>query len=171
MIFQILLTIKHLGKLLPLTMKIITKTIRKAYQNWNPTRLIRCYHYSAAFDGTKLIAFTQNNPIKTHTGAYRIGEDFNLPKYKEFPYYHSESRLISQLLDRYNTIDPNWTICVLRINRKGLILGSKPCENCSKLLSAVGLTDVYYSMDDGNFCDNFNNTIQASDLTMPMVMV
>ena len=152
-------------------MKIIQKTIRKAYQNWNPTRLIRCYHYSAAFDGTKLIAFTQNNPIKTHTGAYRIGEDFNLPKYKEFPYYHSESRLISQLLDRYNTIDPNWTICVLRINRKGLILGSKPCENCSKLLSAVGLTDIYYSMDDGNFCDSFNNTIQASELTMPMVMV
>ena len=152
-------------------MKIIQKTIRKAYQNWNPTRQIRCYHYSAAFDGTKLIAFTQNNPIKTHTGAYRIGEDFNLPKYKEFPYYHSESRLISQLLDRYNTIDPNWTICVLRINRKGLILGSKPCENCSKLLSAVGLNNVYYSMDDGNFCDSFNNTIQVGELTMPMVMV
>ena len=152
-------------------MKIISKTIRKAYQNWNPTRLIRCYHYSAAFNGSKLIAFTQNNPIKTHTGAYRIGEDFNLPKYKEHPFYHAESRLISQLLDRYNTIDPNWTICVLRINRKGLILGSKPCENCSKLLNAVGLNDIYYSMDDGNFSDSFNNMIQASDLTMPMSMV
>jgi hypothetical protein len=152
-------------------MKIIQKTIRKAYQNWNPTRLIRCYHYSAAFDGTKLIAFTQNNPIKTHTGAYRIGENYNLPKYKEFPFFHSESRLISQLLDRYNTIDPNWTICVLRINRKGLILGSKPCENCGKLLDAVGLTDVYYSTDDGNFCDSLNNTIQVGELTVPMVMV
>jgi len=152
-------------------MKIITKTIRKAYQNWSPCKEIRCWHYCGAFDGTKMIGFAQNNTLKTHTGAYRIGEDFNLPKYKEFPYYHSESRLISQLLDRYNTIDPNWTICVLRINRKGLILGSKPCENCSKLLSAVGLTDVYYSMDDGNFSDSFNNTIQVSELTMPMSMV
>lgn len=152
-------------------MKIITKTIRKAYQNWSPCREIRCWHYCSAFDGTKMIGFAQNNTLKTHTGAYRIGENFNLPKYKEHPFFHAESHLISQLLDRYNTIDPNWTICVLRINRKGLILGSKPCENCSKLLSAVGLTDVYYSMDDGNFSDSFNNTIQVSDLTMPMSMV
>lgn len=139
-------------------MRIIHKTIRKAYNNWNPCKEIRCYHYSAAFNGTKLIAFTQNNPIKTHTGAYRIGEDFNLPKYKEYPYYHSESRLISQLLNRYNTIDPNWTICVLRINRQGLILGSKPCENCSKLLNAVGLTDIYWSVE-GNIFEKYNGCI------------
>lgn len=151
--------------------KIIDATIKKAYRNWKPCRAIRVYHYSAAFDGNKMIGFAQNNTLKTHTGAYRIGENFNLPKYKEHPFFHAESHLISQLLDRYNTIDPNWTICVLRINRKGLILGSKPCENCSKLLSAVGLNDVYYSMDDGNFSDSFNNTIQVSDLTMPMSMV
>jgi hypothetical protein len=152
-------------------MKIINKTIRKAYNNWNPCKAIRCYHFSAAFDGTKLICFTQNNPIKTHAGAYRIGEDFNLEKYKEFPYYHSESRLISKLLDKYNTIDPNWSVVVLRINRKGLILGSKPCENCNKLLNAVGLNEIYYSNDDGNFIDNLGNLIEVSQLTMPMVMV
>jgi hypothetical protein len=33
-------------------MKIITKTIRKAYQNWKPSRSIRCYHFCAAFDGS-----------------------------------------------------------------------------------------------------------------------
>ena len=98
-----------------------------------------------------MICFAQNNPIKTHAGAYRIGQNFNLPKYKEFPYYHSESHLISKLLDKYNTIDPNWSVVVMRINRKGLVLGSKPCENCDKLLYAVGLKSVYYSMDDGNF--------------------
>jgi hypothetical protein len=152
-------------------MKIINKTIRRAYKNWNPTKSIRCYHYSGCYDGTKLIAFTQNNPIKTHAGAYRIGENFNLPKYKEFPYYHSESRLISKLLDLYNTIDPNWSIVVMRINRKGLILGSKPCENCSKLLNSVGLNDIYYSTDDGNFVDNFGILIPANELTTPMSMV
>ena len=98
-----------------------------------------------------MICFTQNNPIKTHAGAYRIGENYNLPKYKEFPYYHSESHLVSKLLDHFNTIDTNWTICVLRINRKGLILGSKPCINCFKLLNSVGLDKVYYSIDNGNF--------------------
>jgi hypothetical protein len=133
--------------------------------------LIRTYHYAAAFDGNKMICFAQNNPIKTHAGAYRIGEDFNLPKYKEFPYYHSESRLISKLLDNYNTISANWTICVLRINRKGLILGSKPCCNCDKILNAVGLTQVYYSTDCGNFSDSFGNLTSVEELTMPMVMV
>lgn len=150
-------------------MKIINKTIRKAYANWNPCKEIRCYHSAACFDGTKLIAFTQNNPVKTHTGAYRIGENFNLPKYKEFPYYHSESHLVSKLLDRYNTIDSNWSVVVMRINRRGLILGSKPCENCDKLLSAVGLKDVYYSDDNGHFCDNYGNNIEFEYDTLSLV--
>jgi hypothetical protein len=152
-------------------MKIIWKTIRKAYNNWNPTKLIRCYHYCAAFSGTKLICFTQNNPIKTHTGAYRIGEDFNLPKYKQHPFYHAESHLVAKLLDKYNTIDPSWSIVVMRINRKGLILGSKPCENCTKLLDAVGIKDIYYSTDCGNFSDSFGNLTVVEGLTMPMSMV
>ena len=118
-----------------------------------------------------MICFTQNNPIKTHAGAYRIGESFNLPKYKEFSFYHAESHLISKLLDCYNTIDSNWSIVVMRINRKGLILGSKPCENCDKLLNAVGLNTIYYSTDNGDFCDPTGNRIQVDELTMPMSLV
>lgn len=152
-------------------MKIINKTIRKAYRNWNPCKEIRCWHYCGAFDGTKMIGFAQNNTLKTHTGAYRIGENFNLPKYKEHPFYHAESHLISQLMDRYNTIDPNWTIVVMRINRRGLILGSKPCENCDKLLNAVGLSNVYYSTDDGSFTDSFDNSIFVDSLTNSTLLV
>ena len=98
-----------------------------------------------------MICFAQNNPIKTNAKANRIGRQFNLPKYIEYPFVHAESYLISNLLDTYNTIDPNWSVVVLRINRKGLILGSKPCENCGKLLNAVGLTSCYHSNDDGSF--------------------
>ena len=152
-------------------MRIIEKTIRKAYQNWNPSKLVRCYHFCGAFDGTKMIGFSQNNPIKTHTGAYRIGSDFNLPKYKEFPYYHSESYLISKLLSVYNSIDPSWSIVVLRINRQGLILGSKPCENCTKLLNAVGLNSIFYSTDDGDFVDNFGDLVFSNQLTNQFAMV
>jgi len=101
-----------------------------------------------------MIAFSANNPIKTNARAYRIGEQFNLPKYKEFPFVHAESHLISKLLDRYNTIDSNWSIVVMRINRKGLILGSKPCDNCNKILHAVGLTNIYWSVLDNVFENN-----------------
>lgn len=152
-------------------MKILKQMIRKAYANWSPNPLIRCYHYAAAFDGNKMICFTKNNPIKTSAGAYRIGESFNLPKYKEFPFYHAESHLISKLMDRYNIIDPNWSIVVMRINRKGLILGSKPCVNCSKLLNAVELNEVFYSTDDGDFCNSHDEIIKVDELTVPMVMV
>jgi len=152
-------------------MKIINKTIRKAFSNWSPNRLIRCYHYAAAFDGNKMICFTKNNPIKTNARAHRIGEQFNIPKYIEYPYVHAESHLISQLLDRYNIIDSNWSIVVMRINRKGLILGSKPCENCDKLLNAVGLNTIYYSTDSGDFCDSHENYIQVDELTVPMSLV
>lgn len=151
-------------------MKIIHKTIKKAYENWNPNSLIRCYHYAAVFDGTRMIEFAQNNPIKMSTKAFRIGKRFNIPKYLEYPYVHSESHLISKLLDRYNSIDPNWSICVLRINRQGLILGSKPCVNCSKLLSAVGLNEVYYSDDNGNFvCPTKTIKIDCSIIPIPQV--
>lgn len=152
-------------------MKILRKTIKKAYANWNPNPLIRCYHYAAAFDGNKMICFTKNNPIKTNARAHRIGEQFNIPKYIEYPYVHAESHLISKLLDTYNTIDSAWQIIVMRINRKGLILGSKPCENCNKLLNAVGLNEIIYSTDNGEFVSNNGNTIQVSDLTLPMAMV
>lgn len=111
-----------------------------------------------------MICFTQNNPIKTNARAYRIGEQFNLPKYKEYPFVHAESHLISKLLDMYNTIDSNWSLVVLRINRKGIILGSKPCENCNKLLGAVGLNNIYYSTDNGTFCNNVGLIIKNNEL-------
>lgn len=106
-----------------------------------------------------MICFTKNNPVKTHARAYRIGERFNLPKYKDYPFVHAESHLVSKLLDSYNTIDPNWSIVVVRINRKGIVLGSKPCENCHKILSALGLNNVYWSTDNSNFEDSSGNII------------
>lgn len=118
-----------------------------------------------------MICFTANNPIKTNAKAYRIGEQFNLPKYIEYPFVHAESHLISRLLDIYDTIDSNWSIVVLRINRKGLMLGSKPCENCTKLLSAVGLNDIFYSTDNRNFCDSFGDLVFNAGLTTGYAMV
>jgi len=131
--------------------KIVVKTIKRAYKNWKPNPLIRCYHYAAAFDGNKMIAFAKNNPIKFNAKAYRMGEMFNIETYKEYPYPHAESHLVSKLLDRYNSICSNWSIVVLRINREGKILLSKPCKNCQKILDALELKNIYYSDNNGNF--------------------
>lgn len=132
-------------------MKIIQKTIKKAYNVWEPTKEVRCYHYAAAFNNNKMICFAQNDPNVLTNKAYKIGKKFNIKRYREYPYAHAESSLVSKLLHRYNTICPNWKIVVMRINRQGRILGSKPCCNCQKILDAVGLTDLYYSNDNGYF--------------------
>jgi len=99
-----------------------------------------------------------------------MGEKFNISTYKEYPYPHAESHLISKLLDRYNSIDSNWKIVVLRINREGRILMSKPCDNCQKILDAVDLSQIYYSNNDGSFNDNYGEVFY-SELTGSALLV
>ena len=36
---------------------------------------------------------------------------------------------------------------------------SKPCENCDKILKAVGLTEVYWSVKDNVFMNNDQDII------------
>lgn len=125
-----------------------------SFDRFLPNQYQRRYHFAIAFDGNRPILVSQNNPIKVNSKAYRIGQQFNIKTYIDFPYVHAESHLVSKLLDRYNTIDPNWSIVVLRINRQGKILLSKPCENCQKILDVVGLTKVFWSINELNFSNN-----------------
>lgn len=132
-------------------MKIIQKTIDRAYKKWALVDNIRCYHYAAAFKGNKMIEFAMNNPIIKDAKAYRLGQQFNIKRYKKFPYLHAESYLVTKLLSRYDKIDASWKIVVLRIGRSGKILLSKPCCNCQKILDSVGLDTVYWSIDERTF--------------------
>lgn len=133
------------------SMKILSKAIKMSYGAFTPNEYQRRYHYAIAFKGNKPIMMCENNPIKVNAKAYRMGQIFNIKTYKEFPYIHAESHLVSRLMDRYNTIDNNLSIVVLRINRQGKILLSKPCSNCQKILDAVGLNKVYWSIDKRMF--------------------
>jgi hypothetical protein len=141
---------------------IIKTTIKRAYRNWQPHPLVRCYHYAAAFDNNKMIAFAGNNPIRFSAKAFRMGERFNISTYKEYPFPHAESHLISKLLDRYNSIDTNWKIVVLRINREGRILLSKPCKNCQKILDALELHNIFYSTNEDYFTNNSEDIFYSS---------
>jgi hypothetical protein len=135
-------------------MKILKTAIKLSYERFTPNPYQRRYHFAIAFDGNKPICLSQNNPIKVNAKALRMGQMFNIKTYKEYPYNHAESHLVSQLLDRYNSIDTNLSIVVVRIGRDGRMRLSKPCDNCSKILYAVGLTDTYWSVGDNHFEDN-----------------
>jgi hypothetical protein len=149
-------------------MKILKKALKLSYERFSPNPFQRRYHFTIAFDVNKPILICQNNPIKVNHKAYRIGQQFNIRTYQEFPYVHSESHLVSKLLDRYNTIDTNLSIVNIRINRQGVILLSKPCENCQKILDAVGLTKVYWSIDKNTF-GSPEKIFTVKSLTVPIV--
>ena len=151
-------------------MKILKKALKLSYDRFKPNPFQRRYHFTIAFDVNKPILICQNNPIKVNHKAYRIGQQFNIQTYQDFPYVHSESHLVSKLLDRYNSIDTNLSIVNVRINRQGIILLSKPCENCQKILDAVGLKKVYWSMNHNTFGSN-SEIIQVDGLTRPIYSV
>lgn len=140
-------------------MKIIKRAIRLSYARFRPNIYQRRYHFAIAFDCNKPIVIAQNNPTEINHKAYQIGKQFNIKHYQRYPYVHAESHLVSKLLDTYNAIDTNLSIVVLRINRQGKILLSKPCENCQKILDAVGLHKVYWSIDK-NTWGAFNTLIK-----------
>ena len=137
-------------------MKILKKALKLSYDRFKPNPFQRRYHFTIAFDGNKPLLIAQNNPIKINHKAKRIGKQFNINTYQEFPYVHSESHLISKLLDRYNSIDTNLSIVNVRINRQGIVLLSKPCNNCQKILQAVGLNKIYWTID-GNTFDSYHS--------------
>lgn len=148
-------------------MKIIKRAIRLSYARFDPNPYQRRYHFAIAFDNNKPILIAENNPIKIDNKAYKIGQKFNIKQYKEYPYSHAESHLVSQLLDRYNTIRSNLSLVVLRINRQGRILMSKPCENCQRILDAVGLKKVYWSIDNNTFgSENGNISLKRAITTI-----
>lgn len=136
-------------------MKIIKRAIRLSYARFCPNDYQRRYHFAIAFNCNKPIIIAQNNPTKISHKAYQIGKQFNIKHYQRYPYAHAESHLVSKLLNTYNAIDTNLSIVVLRFNKQGKILLSKPCKNCQKILDALGLKKVYWSIDEQTFgCEN-----------------
>lgn len=38
---------------------------------------------------------------------------------------------------------------VIRINKRGELLNSKPCQSCDKVLASIGLDKIWYSTEAG----------------------
>lgn len=152
-------------------MKIINKAIKLAYDKFQPNAYQRRYHFAIAFDGNKPIEISQNNPIKVNAKALMIGERFNLPDYIEYPFLHAETNLLCKLWDKYGEIDSSLKIVVLRINRPGKLMMSKPCINCQHILDKMNLREIYWGIGGSSFSDSFHKIITVDQLTMPIAMV
>jgi len=59
-------------------------------------------------------------------------------------------------------------LIVIRINKQGDLVSSRPCYNCLSMMKAVNIKKVYYSDNDGNIiCENVKDmiSIHASIMT------
>lgn len=104
------------------------------------------FHFAFGFKKNKLLAIGQNNPEKTHTQALLLAKRFNTEL--EHPYLHAETDLISRLWGKHY-IDSSLKVVVVRLNKRGQLRCSKPCDKCSQILEALGITKLWWSEDNG----------------------
>jgi hypothetical protein len=104
------------------------------------------FHFAFGFNKSKLLAIGQNNPEKTHPQALMLARRFNTDI--EHPYLHAETDLISRLWGKHY-IDGSLKIVVLRLNKRGELRCSKPCEKCSQILNSLGIYKIWWSEDNG----------------------
>lgn len=104
------------------------------------------FHFAFGFKKSKLLAIGQNNPEKTHPQALMLAKRFNTDT--EHPYLHAETDLISRLWGKHY-IDSSLKMVVIRLNKRGQLRCSKPCEQCSHILQALDINKIWWSDNDG----------------------
>jgi hypothetical protein len=104
------------------------------------------FHFAFGYHNNNLLAIGQNMPDKTHTRAMKIAERFQTQI--NYPYLHAETDLISRLWNKYH-IDENLKVVIIRLNKNAQLRNSKPCEKCSKIMKCLGITQIYWSTNDG----------------------
>lgn len=104
------------------------------------------FHFAFGYHKNKLLAIGQNNPEKTHTQALLLAKRFNINS--PYPYLHAETDLISKLWGKYY-IDASLSVVIIRLNKRGVLRNSQPCNKCAKILHALDVQKIYWSIDNG----------------------
>jgi hypothetical protein len=106
------------------------------------------FHFAFGYKKNKLLAIGQNNPEKTHTQALLLARRFNTEL--EHPFLHAETDLISRLWGKYY-IDSSFKMVIIRLNKRGELRCSKPCDRCDQIIKSLGIKKVWWS-DINGFC-------------------
>jgi hypothetical protein len=104
------------------------------------------FHFAFGYKKNKLLAIGQNNPEKTHPQALMLAKRFNTKL--EHPYLHAETDLISRLWGRHY-IDSTLKMVILRLNKRGELRCSKPCEKCQQIIDSLGIIKIWWSHENG----------------------
>lgn len=125
-----------------------TKVVQKAIKissDLFPKSFKKSFHVCIGFQRNTPLAIGLNNPYVESPKAHRIAR---MTGVSSFGYLHAEMDLISKLLGKYY-IDQDLKIVVIRRNKAGELAESKPCKNCNAVLSAFGISKIWYSTRTG----------------------
>lgn len=128
------------------SLDIALSLLPKAKQERNTKN--KFFHFAFGYRKNKLLAIGQNNPEKTHTQAVMLARRFNTEL--EHPFLHAETDLISRLWGKYY-IDNSLRMVIIRLNKRGELRCSKPCERCDQIIKSLGINKVWWS-DVNGFC-------------------
>lgn len=135
-------------------MKIIDEAIELAYALFpiaykeKERGVYRTFHWSFGYKRSRLIGIGQAEPAHINGRALTIAKKFGIHRYIKHSYLHSEIDLISRLWGRVY-LDNSIRLINIRLNAKGELRNSKPCVNCQKVLDAIGISKIFYSVNGG----------------------
>ena len=121
----------------------IQQCVKILLQDWNNNQSRPTFHYAFAIKKNRIIEIGKNNPNYPSFKALNLGRTYNIEKWKNFPYLHAESDLITKL--QKDEINRHLEILSIRINRHGEFRLAKPCQNCQNLLSQLNIQKVSWS--------------------------
>jgi hypothetical protein len=117
------------------------------------------FHYAFALKKNRLVATGKSNPEKTDAKLHREAKKLQVEKFINYPYPHAEYSMMAQL-NKMSLSYKNLEILVLRINRHGMPMHSKPCIDCMKFMTKFNPSLVWYS----DFFDKNNAKLTLSNL-------
>jgi len=118
-------------------------------QTYDQRSKYRTYHFAFGWLKNELLAIGQNRPDAPSGKAFKFAKRFNTQQIIKYPYLHAEVDLISRLWGRFY-INNKLKVVVVRINRFGELMNSKPCKSCSAVLSALNIERVWWSDRNGS---------------------
>lgn len=99
-------------------------------------------HFSFILKKKKIVSFGFNNAWKSSPISAKYGHRWNA--------IHSELMAIKNFPWSINELG-RFTFVNIRLRKDGSIALSKPCIHCEKMLSYFGVSELYYTSNEGDF--------------------
>lgn len=104
--------------------------------------------YAFLYKRTKLISMGVNQMLEPSAKALKFGSKFSVNGMKQFPYIHAEIDAISKVWGKI-ILTGREKLVVIRVRRDGSFGNARPCNNCSIVLSALGINRISYTTPNG----------------------